>query len=241
MAGECIRFGSKSSQTEMDNKIELREEFGPPGLLMSEETRGRKVLKVFVVRDHVDEVSRPFKVSVPGLKSPVDRKEFFIMSVVVEFHQGETMRDEGNRVDFPIGLGLGQNGCNCIVRGVRFDNDRGVQGPVRRDGSGGEGSLEFLEGCTTLVRELLRSSLSSKTSEWQDNSRVIMNKLAVEVREAQEGLDIVDFSGFRPVLNHGNFGWVHGQAFRREDEAKVFHRVCVELTFVHACVESVCV
>ena len=90
---------------------------------------------------------------------------------------------------------------------------------MRQDQSGNESFLEFIKSVPTLVQELPGNSLSGETSEQDDDLRVIVDEPPVKVGEAQKGLDVADFPGFGPFLNTRDFGRVHGEAVRRENES----------------------
>ena len=54
----------------------------------------------------------------------------------------------------------------------------------------------------------------------------------VEIREAEEGLNILYLAWFRPVTNRGDFVFRHCQTVGGEEISGVFHRVQMELTFL---------
>jgi len=43
-SSESVRLGTEFSRAEMNDKVELREELGPPGLPVGEDFRGREIL-----------------------------------------------------------------------------------------------------------------------------------------------------------------------------------------------------
>ena len=54
LSSKSVRFGTEASGTKLDNEVELAEEFGPSDLSACEQFSGRKVLKIFMVCNHVD-------------------------------------------------------------------------------------------------------------------------------------------------------------------------------------------
>ena len=54
LSSKHIGFGSEASGTETDNEVELAEEFRPSDLSVGEQFSGRKVLKIFMVCNHVN-------------------------------------------------------------------------------------------------------------------------------------------------------------------------------------------
>ena len=53
---ESIQFGAKMTRTEPDNKVELREIFGPPCLLLDQYFGSRKILKVFMIHNNINRI-----------------------------------------------------------------------------------------------------------------------------------------------------------------------------------------
>ena len=106
-ARKCIRFGSKFSGAEADDKIELGEELQPAGLAAGEKTCGAKVLQVFVVRNYIDRSFGALEIMPPSFKGLENSQEFLIVRVVIEFSSGKTPGEECDGVDLTIRLGLG--------------------------------------------------------------------------------------------------------------------------------------
>ena len=106
-ARKCIRFGSKFSGAEADDKIELGEELRPAGLAAGEKTCGAEVLQVFVVCNYVDWSCGTLEVMSPSFEGLEDSQEFLIVSVIIEFSSRKTPGEECDGVDLTIRLGLG--------------------------------------------------------------------------------------------------------------------------------------
>jgi len=96
----------------------------------------------------------------------------------------------------------------------------------------GEGVLESVEGTSTVLREVPRSIFPGELGERDHNVRVVEYKPAVEVGEAQEGLDVLYLSRFRPVGDGLDLVRRHSQTVRGEAIAKVLYRVQVELALL---------
>jgi len=54
LSSKSIQFGTKTTRTEPNDKVELREVLGPPHLPLGQYLSSRKVLKVFVICDNID-------------------------------------------------------------------------------------------------------------------------------------------------------------------------------------------
>ena len=59
-----------------------------------------------------------------------------------------------------------------------------------------------------------------------------MDELTVEVRESEDGLDVLNFPRFWPIGDGLNFLHRHGESVRRETETKVLSGGGMELTFL---------
>ena len=84
VSSEGIRLSSEVSRVEANNKVELREELRPAGLLPSQEFGGCKVLQVLIVSDDINQSCGAFKIVAPGSKSLMDSEELLVMGVIVE-------------------------------------------------------------------------------------------------------------------------------------------------------------
>ena len=51
-------------------------------------------------------------------------------------------------------------------------------------------------------------------------------------------MDVLHFSGFRPILNNLDFGLVRLQSFFGKDEAEIFNSVRGEVTFIRTCIKT---
>ena len=79
----------------------------------------------------------------------------------------------------------------------------------------------------------------SKTSEQNDNVKIEWNETTVEVHKAEEGLNVLDFARGRPVENDLDLVFRHRELIRRQNVAKIFHGVSVELALQSLGVKTV--
>ena len=84
----------------------------------------------------------------------------------------------------------------------------------------------------TVISEFPRSVFAGKPRERNDDVGVVMDESTVEVRESEEGLDVLNFPHFRPVGDGLNFLHRHGESVRRETETEVLSGGGMELTFL---------
>src|SRR5467141_3001883 len=83
-----------------------------------------------------------------------------------------------------------------------------------------------------LIGKVPRGTLVGKTCERNSDFGISVNETMIEVGETEEGLNVLDFSGFRPMLDYLDFVLGHGEAFGRQHISEVFAGSDVELAFV---------
>src|SRR5882672_4425406 len=84
-----------------------------------------------------------------------------------------------------------------------------------------------------LIGKVPDGTLVGKTCKWNCDFGISINETMVKVGETKEGLNILDFPGFWPILDNLDLVWGHGEAFRRQHVTEVFTGSDVELTFVY--------
>jgi hypothetical protein len=68
-------------------------------------------------------------------------------------------------------------------------------------------------------------------SEGSGDFRVAIDELMIEVGEAKEGLNVLDFPQFWPIEDGLHFVFSHAESVRGKDVSEVFHTVPVEFAF----------
>ena len=126
-----------------------------------------------------------------------------------------------------------------VIGGIRLNGDLTVGFPVVKDGGGSEGLLQGVERLPAVIGEVPRDVLPSKAGKRKDDFGVMGNEASIEVGESEEGLDILDFPGLRPVEDGLDLRLRHSESVSGEDVAEVLHGVRVEFALVRAGVELV--
>src|SRR5438270_10765396 len=119
---------------------------------------------------------------------------------------------KSNRVKMTILGGDGEDCCEGIVRGIGFGEDWSVWNPVSKYWGSGECFFEYVEGFAGLLGELIRDPLTGKTSEGDHDIGVVENEPSIEVGEAEEGLNMLDFPRLGPILYDLDLRLVHGES-----------------------------
>ena len=99
---------------------------------------------------------------------------------------------------------------------------------MSKDWGRSESEFKLIECVSALLCEIPGEAFARKPSEWDSDGRISVNKSPVEVCKTKEGLDVMDFARFRPILNAFDFVVSHGETLGQEHVSKVFNRGCVE-------------
>jgi len=76
LSSESIWFGAETTKAEPDDKVELEEVLGPPRLPLGQYLGSRKILKVLMICNNINEVGWTFQIVLPNLESFEDGKQF---------------------------------------------------------------------------------------------------------------------------------------------------------------------
>jgi len=87
---ESIQFCAEMTRAEPDDKVELGKVLGPPHLPPGQYLGSRKILKILMIHNNVDEIGRTFQVVPPNLESFKDDKRFLVMCVIVQLYCSES-------------------------------------------------------------------------------------------------------------------------------------------------------
>ena len=95
-SSESIRFCTKTTRAEPDDKVELGEVLGPLHLPSGQYLGSREILKVLIICNNIDGIGWTFQVVLPNLESFEDGKQFLVMCVIVQLHRSKSMRVKSN-------------------------------------------------------------------------------------------------------------------------------------------------
>jgi len=82
-SSKSIWFCAKMTRAEPDDKVELGKILGPPCLPLGQYLGSRKILKILIIHNNVNEIGWTFQIVLPNLKSFKDGKQFLVMCVIV--------------------------------------------------------------------------------------------------------------------------------------------------------------
>src|ERR1700730_14475195 len=128
--------------------------------MLGEQVDCGEVLKVLVVSNDVDQSFRTFEIMPPSGKHLKYSEEFLVVSVIIQFGDAQGAGMKGDRVDFAIRCDRGEDCCNSIVRGIRFDYKRSSEDEVGEDQSRGECRFQGVKHGLTVIRPEPRNVFS---------------------------------------------------------------------------------
>ena len=71
-----------------------------------------------------------------------------------------------------------------------------------KDGSSGEHKFEHVKSALAVGVETPWGILPEKVSHWDDDIKVLQNKMTIEICKPEEGLNIANVSGLWPVFGN---------------------------------------
>ena len=152
-----------------------------------------------------------------------DCQELLIISVVVQLCSSKGVGVKSNRVDLIVRASDGEDGGNGVVRGVGLYHDRSIRGPVNEHQCRGKRIIQAEEGLPTIIGEVSRNSFLGEVGERDHNVQVTLDEPAVEIGEAKEGLNVLDFPWLGPIENCLDFVAGHRKPGWGVDVSEVFN------------------
>ena len=95
-SSESIRFGAKTTRVEPDDKVKLEEVLRPLCLPLGQYLGSRKILKVFIIYNNINEIGRTFQVVLPNIESFKNGKQFLVMHVIVQLCHSKSVGVKGH-------------------------------------------------------------------------------------------------------------------------------------------------
>ena len=102
MSSETIQFGTKTTRAEPHDKVELGEVLRLSHLSLGQYLDSRKILKVLMICNNIDEIDQIFQIVLLNLEIFEDGKQFLVMCVIIQLHCSKSIRVKSNQVNFII-------------------------------------------------------------------------------------------------------------------------------------------
>jgi hypothetical protein len=91
---------------------------------------------------------------------------------------------------------------------------------------------QYTNGCSSRDLILTHVREPKNVSQWKGNFRIMINKAAVKIGKAQERLDILDRTRFRPISDRVEFLGIHFDTVGANNITEVSNLGLVELAFL---------
>ena len=164
-----------------------------------------------MIHNNVDGIYWTFQVVLPNFESFKDSKQFLVMYVIIQLRHSKSAGVKSNQMNFIIFINNRKNCSKSIVWSISFYDELSIGNSISENRSRGECFLERIESIRTGGVKLPRNILLGEVCQCNDNVQVVKDEPAVKVCETWEGLNILDFLGFQPVLNNLYFIVGHGK------------------------------
>ena len=181
LSSKSIWFGTKTTGTESDNKVELREVLRLLHLPLGQHLGSRKILKIFMIHNNVDGIGWIFQVISPNLESFKNSKQFLIMCIIVQLHYGESSEVKDHWMNFIFFVNNEKDCSKSIVQSINFYDKLNIRNPVSKNGSRDGYLLERVENITAGGIELPRNVLLDKVCQWNNNVWVVEDELVIKI------------------------------------------------------------
>jgi len=96
LSSKSVQFGAEMTRAEPDDKIELEEVLGLLHLPLSQHLGSRKILKILMIYNNVDEIDQTFQIVSPNLESFKNGKQFLVICIVIQLYHSESVRVKSN-------------------------------------------------------------------------------------------------------------------------------------------------
>jgi len=106
-SSKSIWFGTETTRVEPDDKVELGEVLRLPHLPLGQYLGSRKILKVFIIHNNINEIGQTFQMVSSNLENFKDGEQFLIMYVVIQLHYSESAGVKSNQMNFIIFINNG--------------------------------------------------------------------------------------------------------------------------------------
>jgi len=138
------------------------------------------------------------------------------MSIIIQLGGGQEVGVEHYGVNFFTRSDDRKYCSNCIIVCISLNNDWGLRNPVWEYRSRSESIPKIDECFTDFLEELEGNVFASKTSEGNDHFGVVIDELSIEVCKPKERLNVLDSSGFGPILDDLRHILLIGVVFKEE-------------------------
>ncbi len=170
-------------ETISDVIVESRQKLTSTSLMTTQLLSWHEILKVFVIRDHLNRIDRVFKLWSSFLESANNDHEFFIVDFVVTLNWVMLLRKVSNWMKNLILIILKENVFEHIVWSIDFYHNLVIWIIVMKNNLESEDFLKSVECNLTFLKSDKEYIFSDEISERDSYSTIVINESFIEVRE----------------------------------------------------------
>ncbi len=166
-----------------DAIVEFRQKLTSTSLMTTQLLSWHEILKVFVIRDHLDKVDKVFKLWSSFLESANNNYKFFIVDLVVTLDWVMLLRKVSDWMKNLILIVLKENVFEHIVQSIDFYHNLVIWIIVTKNNLESEDFLKNVECNLTFLKSDKEYIFSDETSERSSYFTIVIDESFIEVRE----------------------------------------------------------
>ncbi len=166
-----------------DAIVESRQKLTSTSLTMTQLLNWHEILKIFVIRDHLNKVDKVFELWSSFLESANNDHEFFIVDLIVTLDWVMLLRKVSDWMKNLVLIILKENVFDHIVQSINFYHNLVIWIIVTKNNLENENFLKNVECNLTFLKSDKEYIFSDETSERSSYSTIVINESFIEVRE----------------------------------------------------------
>ena len=115
LSSESIQFGTQMTRAEPDDKVELGEVLRLPHLPLGQYLSSRKILKILMIYNNINEIGQTFQIVLSNLEDFKDSKQFLVIYVIIQLHCSKSVGVKSNWMNFIIFINNQENCSESVV------------------------------------------------------------------------------------------------------------------------------
>jgi len=163
--------------------VESKQKLTSTSLMMTQLLSWHEILKIFVIRDHLNKINKVFKLWLSFLESANNDHEFFIVDFIVTLDWVMLLQKVSDWMKNYVFIILKENVFKHIVWSIDFYYNLVIWIIVMKNNLKSEDFLKNVECNLTFLRSDKKYIFSDETSERNSYFTIVINESSIEVRE----------------------------------------------------------
>ncbi len=163
--------------------VESRQKLTSTSLMMIQLLNWHKILKIFVICDHLDRIDKVFKLWLLFLESMNNDHKFFIVNLVVTLDWVMLLQKVNDWMKNLVLIILKENVFEYIVQSINFYHNLVIWIIMTKNNLKSEDFLKNVECNLTFLKSDKEYIFSDEMSERDSYSTIIIDESSIEVRE----------------------------------------------------------